>query len=85
MATTIQLDSSVKSMLDSIKINRETYNDLLIRLLKNHEPEQLDKESLTATIEVLSDPELMKGIKEALEETGGVSWEQIKKDSNLNV
>lgn len=85
MATTIQLDNSVKEKLDSMKVYRETYNDLLIRMLDNCNSEEPDKESLIATIEVLSDPELMKGIKEALTEESGVSWKKIKEDLNLDV
>ena len=84
MATTIQLDNHVKTMLDSLKIHRETYNDLLIRLLENHD-NKVDVETLVATIEVLSDPELMRGIGEALQEKDGISWEKIKKDLSLNV
>ena len=85
MATTIQLDNNVKMQLDSLKIHRETYNDLLLRILDNYNLDEVDRESLIATVEVLSDPELMKGIGEALSEDGGTSWEKIKKDLSLNV
>lgn len=85
MATTIQLDNKVKMQLDSLKIHRETYNDLILRILDNYNIEEIDRESLIATVEVLSDSELMKGIGEALSESGGISWEKIKKDLDLNV
>jgi len=85
MVTTIQLDNNVKTQLDSLKIHRETYNDLLLRILDNYNLEEVDKESLIATIAVLSDPELMKGIREALSESDGTPWEEIKKDLDLNV
>ena len=79
MVTTIQLDEKLKEQLDELKIHhRETYNDLIKRLIENCSP----------TIEVLSDPELMKGIKEALEriEEGdfGTPIEQVRKELGLN-
>ena len=89
MVTTIQLDNEVRLQLDSLKIHRETYNDLLLRILNDYSVDEIDRESLIATIEVLSDSELMKGIGEALgeveREERGVSWEKIKKDLDLNV
>ena len=58
--TTIQIDKEIKSNLDKLKIHhRETYNELLDRLINNTNPANADRESLIATIEVLSDPELM--------------------------
>ena len=88
MVTTIQLDEELKEHLDELKIHhRETYNDLIKRLIENCSPQEMDKESLIATIEVLSDPELMKGIKEALEriEQGdfGTHVEQVRKELGL--
>jgi len=88
MVTTIQLDEELKEQLDELKIHhRETYNDLIKRLIENCSPQEMDKESLIATIEVLSDPELMKGIKEALEriEQGdfGTPVEQVRKELGL--
>ncbi|MBS3076100.1 hypothetical protein J4429_06635 [Candidatus Pacearchaeota archaeon] len=89
MVTTIQLDEKLKEQLDELKIHhRETYNDLIKRLIQCSSPQEMDKESLIATIEVLSDPELMKGIKEALEriEEGdfGTPIEQVRKELGLN-
>lgn len=88
MVTTIQLDEELKERLDEIKIHpRETYNDLIKRLLISCSPNNMDRESLIATIEVLSDPELMNGIREALiEERNGASGktlDQIKKELKL--
>jgi len=85
MVTTIQIDENLKRKLDELKIHyRESYNDLISRLLENCSPNEMDRESLIATIEVLSDPELMKGIKEALEriEKGdyGTPLEEVKKE-----
>jgi predicted transcriptional regulator len=89
MVTTIQIDEKVKERLDQLKIyHRETYNELISRLINSTNPENYSRESLIATIEVLSDPETMRDIAEALEqfERGeGVNFEQVKKDLKLNV
>ena len=51
MVTTIQLDEELKEQLDELKIHhRETYNDLIKRLIENCSPQEMDKESLIATI-----------------------------------
>ena len=87
--TTIQIDEKIKDNLDLMKVHpRETYNDLIKRLIENCSPNDMDKESLIATIEVLSDPGLMKEIKESLEriEAGdyGIPFEEVKKELGLN-
>ena len=86
--TTIQLDHNLKKKLDILKIHkRETYNELLERILENFSPQKFDKESLIETIEVLSDPETMKNLAEALSDIGDknkwISFEQIKKENGL--
>lgn len=69
MVTTIQLEEGVKTKLDLLKVHpRETYNELLIRIIENCSSKKLDKESLIETIEVLSDSETMMEIAEALQE-----------------
>tara|TARA_Y100000310_G_scaffold323719_1_gene384518 strand:+ start:378 stop:647 length:270 start_codon:yes stop_codon:yes gene_type:complete len=88
MITTIQLDKELKERLDRLKIHhRETYNELISRLINNSNPQNFDKESLIATIEVLSDPEAMRGIKEALEEEQrgepGTPLEEFEKELGL--
>ncbi len=87
MVTTIQLNNDVKMQLDSLKIYRETYNDLLLRILDNCFLNENDRENLIATVEVLSDPELMKGIKEALSEEDkgivGTSIEDVRKELEI--
>jgi predicted transcriptional regulator len=91
MVTTIQLDEKVKARLDKLKIHyRESYNELLIRLLDNCSANvnNADRESLIETLEVLSDPEMMKGIAQGLKdfkEGKFKSFEQIKKEMKLNV
>jgi len=68
MVTTIQLDESIKAKLDNLKVHhRETYNELLIRLIANASPKNMEKESLIETIEVLSDPETMRDIAESMD------------------
>lgn len=63
MVTTIQLDEKVKAKLDELKIySRETYNELIRRLIQNYNPKEMDKGSLVETIEIMSDPEMMEGI-----------------------
>jgi predicted transcriptional regulator len=83
MATTIQIDEKLKARLDDLKIHpRETYNDLIIRLLGVSSPETVDRESLIETIEILSNPEMMAGIARGLRDVqeGRVkSFEQIRR------
>ena len=68
METNIRLDSNVKKKLDSMKIHsRESYNEVVTRILGNMKKD-IDEESLRETIEVLSDPETMRDIAEALED-----------------
>ena len=68
MVTTIQIDEKLKEKLDNLKVHyRETYNELISRLV-NSSSEKIDKESLTETIEILSDPETMRDIANGLEE-----------------
>ncbi len=90
MTTTIQVDNKLKEKLDRLKIHhRESYNELITRLIENCSPAKSDKENLIATIEVLSDSETMRNIAEALERfersEKGVSFEELKKELKLNV
>ena len=89
MITTIQIDSKLKEKLDKLKIHhRETYNELISRLISQGAPQKMDKESLIATIEVLSDPETMRDIAEALEDFRRgefISFDELKKELKLNV
>ncbi len=88
MVTTIQIDEDLKQRLDELKIHhRESYNALLQRILENCFLDSIDNESLIATIDVLSDPDLMKGIKQALEEENrgekGTSLNDLKKELGI--
>ncbi len=88
MVTTIQIDENLKLRLDELKTHqRESYNALLQRIIESCPSSQIDNESLIATIEILSDPEFMKGIKEALEEEmhgeKGTSLKDLKRELGL--
>lgn len=89
MVTTIQIDEKVKEKLDRLKVHhRESYNDLIIRILSSCAPQNVSRESLVETIEILSDPETMRDIAEALEEYEqgkGIEFSKLKKELGLNV
>jgi len=89
MVTTIQIDEKVKDKLDKLKVHyREPYNDLIIRILSSCSPQNVNRESLIETIEILSDPETMRDIAEALEEYEqgkGIEFSKLKKELKLNV
>ncbi|HJX50157.1 MAG TPA: hypothetical protein VJ438_01710 [Candidatus Nanoarchaeia archaeon] len=91
MVTTIQLDNGIKAKLDSLKVHqRETYNEIISRLINGNinTLETASRESLIATIEVLSDPETMRDIAEGLEAYNrgeGTDFEEIKRKLKLNV
>ena len=89
MVTTIQIDEKVKEKLDKLKVHyRESYNDLIIRMLSSCTSQNVSRDSLIETVEILSDPETMRDIVEALEEYEqgkGIEFSKLKKDLNLNV
>ncbi|MBX8638230.1 MAG: hypothetical protein KIS30_08935 [Thermoplasmata archaeon] len=64
MVTTIQIDEKVKAKLDTLKIHRrESYNELISRLIDTASPKIVSRDTLIETLEVLSDPEFIKGIE----------------------
>jgi PHD/YefM family antitoxin component YafN of YafNO toxin-antitoxin module len=68
MVTTIQIDERLKEKLDNLKVHhRETYNELISRLISSKH-DKVNRESLIETIEVLSDPDTMRDIAEALDD-----------------
>ncbi|PIN94191.1 hypothetical protein COU56_03095 [Candidatus Pacearchaeota archaeon CG10_big_fil_rev_8_21_14_0_10_31_9] len=87
MVTTIQIDEKIKEKLDKLKIHhRESYNDLIARIISSSQ--NVSRDSLIETIEILSDPETMRDIAEALEEyenKKGIEFSKLKKEFNLNV
>jgi len=88
METTIRLNISVKEKLDSLKVHsRESYNDVLLRMLKECKNMNLDDDSLKETIEILGSSETMRNLAEALEqinkENYGTSLESVEKELGL--
>ncbi len=87
MITTIQIDNKLKEKLDALKIHhRESYNELISRLIISCSPQKTSKESLIETIEVLSDPQTMRDMAEALEDYKrgrGKSLSAIEKELRL--
>ena len=82
--TTIQLNKNIKEKLESMKMyQRETFNELISRIIDGNSLESASRESLIATIEVMSDPELIKGIQEGLQEEGGTPLEEFEKELEL--
>ena len=83
MVTTIQLDEKTKALLDKLKVHyRETYDELVRRLAESYS-ENYNKEDLMETLEIISDPEAMREIAEALEayEAGkGKALKQLRKE-----
>ncbi len=90
MITTIQLDSDVKQKLDLLKVHkRESYNDLLVRLIDGSIISDVDKESLIDTIEIMSDPQTMRELAEANERINngnyGTPLDDVKKELGIDV
>ncbi|MCH7850664.1 MAG: hypothetical protein IH845_03415 [Nanoarchaeota archaeon] len=84
MVTTIQIDESLKGKLDALKVHhRETYNELLVRLVGSFKPRE-DVESLKETLEIMSDPDLVRRIADSMEriEKGkyGISLDELEKE-----
>ena len=79
MITTIQLEKRTKEKLDILKIHeRESYNDLIERMVNECKSVKVDEESLKETIEILSDPETLKDIAEALTEFSKGNFIELK-------
>jgi predicted transcriptional regulator len=69
MVTTVQIDNELKERLNRLKIHpRESYNDLISRLVDSYSPEVASRESLIETLEILSEPEMMRRIARGLED-----------------
>lgn len=69
MITTVQLDKSTKEKLDKLKVHeRESYNEVIRRMIEECRHVKVDEESLKETIEIISDPETLRDIAEALNE-----------------
>ena len=69
MVTTVQIDNELKERLNHLKLHpRESYNDLISRLIDSYSPDVASRESLIETLEILSDPEMIKGIARGLQD-----------------
>jgi hypothetical protein len=81
MVTTIQIEEGLKAGLDKLKIHpRETYNELISRIISSCSPQNASRESLIETIEILSNPDTMKNIGIALQQKGGKTLSEIEKE-----
>jgi len=87
--TTIQIDKVLKEKLESIKLHqRETFNELIARLIDGESLENASRESLIATVEVMSDPELVRSIAGGVQEYEkgkGTDFEKLKEELGINV
>lgn len=87
MITTVQLNNETKEMLDKIKIHeRESYNDVIFRIIAETKTQNIDEDNLKETVEILSDPETLRDIADALDEYKqgkGKSLKQIEKELKL--
>ena len=67
METTIKLEIKTKEKLDTFKLSkRESYNEVIKRMISECKNLTTDEESLKETIDILSDPETLQDIAEAL-------------------
>jgi len=67
--TTIQVEEKTKEKLDKLKVHeRESYNEVIRRMVEECKHIKVDEESLKETIEILSDPDTLRDIAEALTE-----------------
>ena len=65
--TSITLDKGIKKRLDVLKAHRrESYNDVIARVLARKSESRLDTEGLIETVEVLSDPQIMRSLARSL-------------------
>ena len=79
MVTTNQIDEKLKERLDQLKIHhRETYNELLMRLISISSPNKVDRESLIETIDILSDPETMRAVAKGIDEFNKGKYKTLK-------
>ncbi len=71
MVTTIQLNENVKKALDRLKTNKQTYEQIILNLMKTAEKSKREQEKL-----------LIEGYKEMADENIKISkeFEQIEKD-----
>jgi len=71
MVTTIQLNENVKKILDRLKTGRETYEEVIVKMMNNLEEQKRSQEEL-----------LIEGYKEMAEESLKIAkeFEAIEED-----
>ena len=74
MVTTIQLNESVKNALDRLKSNKETYEEVILSLMKIAEKYQREQKQL-----------LIEGYKEMAEESLRIAKEWEATDATLDL
>jgi len=79
METTIKLEMKTKEKLDAFKLSkRESYNEIIERMINECRNLTTDEESLKETISILSDPETLRDIAEALQEYEQGKYVELK-------
>ena len=73
MVTTIQLNENVKNALDRLKSNKETYEQVILNLMKIAEKQKREQEQL-----------LIEGYKEMAEESLRITKEWETTDATLD-
>ena len=73
MVTTIQLNENVKNALDRLKTNKETYEQVILNLMKIAEKQKREQEQL-----------LIEGYKEMAEESLRITKEWETTDATLD-
>ena len=73
MITTIQLRENVKNELDKLKVNKETYEEVILYLMKSVEQNKRQKKEF-----------LIEGCKEMAEESLKTTKEWEATDKNLD-
>ena len=69
IVTTVQINDELKERLTLLRIlPRESYNDLISRLIDSYSPDVASRESLIETLETRSSPEMIRGIARRLED-----------------
>jgi len=73
MVTTIQLNENVKAELDRLKTNKETYEQVIIKMVRELEEQRRKKIDL-----------MIEGAKETAEESLRITQEWEATDANLD-
>lgn len=73
--TTIQISLEIKKQLDSLKkYRRETYNDILMRLIEEDDKEQKDMEELRKSNKITADTRIGKSEKRSTDSAAELEY-----------